>query len=799
MTAAHGKTGVSLALVALLGIAVWQVAAAWEPARFEFECPEPGCMSEVRRELAAEYAARALAALKPLGFDSPSPHRLGPVVTGADDLPAVRVILDPEMGGYAYARSPCNRGGGPADPVRPSQLTFSPQQLDRWPNPVILRYTAHEIVHVIQNAQPLVNHPDTDDCASIPGWLFEGTADALGLYVSRLTFPGYAPGLNVQGSKSFYGLRPWNRALSWDSGTTRDRFGHTIASGYRSASLWMHLAEHYFGDRYHYLADFFAIPDLKQGGDDWLAWLDAVLRNKNFSTGHPLYLVFPDFMAQFANWGRDKYPHIGDEDWLREAFGDCEVVSLSPAQPTRGLNLELEPISARCVRVVAGGMGAGDSAQVKFMAYGASEEEVDNLHLAAARLGGRVPEMPRLEQGCFKFARAYRKQPACLEKPFTGKRGGETVQHDSGWVRTWLSLRQESADGRFENLYIFAHTPPRPSDSRHANGQSQQVRLVVGVEHHRLSTDEHGRAGKTTARVNLKDTETPPMTGSEAFGGVNAAALQKVIFAINAPTVDALGAGISVIDLVENTVGGDGGLEPEVTLTLQVEGEPIPFGARGQFQANVLLSETQTWDRLESLGAPTSAADAEAWANRAAAILGAGLGGSKRTEPSGRIEVLAFNDELLHLRASGTYCRLADQHPQTGQCQRTRSFEAELITPFGWMWDSAQAFTSIDTPGMQLWREAVGNPLSAMLGGFAPERSAPSPPPPAPTAPGPPPKPAPSATVGCDCSCATFARLKTLGQNTRTAEQLDRALPELTALTACTEQCVSEWIQCPKG
>lgn len=809
MTAARARARCPRALFATLVLATLfaagspQSAVAWEPARFEFECPEPGCMSEVRRELAAEYAARALAALKPLGFASPAPHRLGPVMTGADGQSAVRVILDPEMGGYANTLSPCSDAPGPTHPTRASQLTFSPRELDRWPNPVILRYTAHEIVHVIQNAQPLVNHPDTDDCARIPGWLFEGTADALGLYVSRLTFPGYAPSLKVKGSKSFYGLRPWNRSLSWDSGDTKDRFGHHIVAGYRSASLWTHLAEHYFGGRYHYLADFFAIPDLTDGRDDWLNWLDAVLRDKRFGAGHPLYLVFPDFMAQFANWGRDKYPHIGDQDWLQEAFGGCQVVSLSPTQPTRGLNLELEPISAQCVRVVVGGMAAGDSAQVKFMAYGASVEEVDNLHLAAARMGGRVPDQPGLEKGCYEFARSHRKQPACLDKPFTGKRGGESAATKAGWVRTWLSLRQDAADGRLENLYIIAHTPPRPTDTRHVKGPPQRVRLVVGLEHHRLTTSQGGQSKKTTARVNLKPTETPPMDGSEGLGLMGEDAMSKLIFAINTPAAHAFGPGIATIEVIANKPAHDGELEPELTLALQVEGEPIPFGARGRFNARVSLAEEATWDRLADLGAPGgSVAEAEAWAQRAAAILGSGVGGGARSDPAqnAQIEVLAFDDDLLHLSASGSYCLMADIDDDTGRCRNPQAFEAELITPFGWIWDSAQAFVSVDTPGMQLWREAVRNPLAGLLGGLPTIPPAPSPPRPSPA-----PAPSPAApdggavsTAPCDCSCTAYRRMQTLGQGVETAEQFDRILPELTALTACTVSCVGQWTECPR-
>ena len=56
------------------------------------------------------------------------------------------------------------------------------------------------------------------------------------------------------------------------------------------------------------------------GEGDWLDWLDTLLRHGDAGPKTPLYLVFPDFMANYAQWGSTKYEHIGDENWLAESL-----------------------------------------------------------------------------------------------------------------------------------------------------------------------------------------------------------------------------------------------------------------------------------------------------------------------------------------------------------------------------------------------------------------------------------------------------------------------------------------------
>lgn len=810
-------------------------ALAWQPARFEVFCGSPAadsdetqawyaarlsgnpdqaygspCLTPERAQLVAEYATIALKAFAPLGFKSPAPHRLGPIVLDGSGKQAVRLYVDNQYKGIANARSPCNRKDPPLDPDRLSYLTFSPGNLDNLPNPTILRYIAHEIVHVVQNAQPLVNDASTDRCADIPAWLFEGSADALGLYVSKRRFPTYQPPLNVRGAKSYYGLRPYNKAFTWDSDRNeRDRYGQVVASGYRTHSFFMHLADHYQDGRYDYLARFFATPDLTVGDDDWLLWLDAVMKDPKNGIKTPLYLAFPDFMANFSNWGQDKYPHIGKDDWLGEAFDGCQTITLSPGQPTQAISLELEPISAQCLRVLASGIKPNELAHVKFMVQADSEEAVDNLHLAVSRMSGRVPDAPEMEKGCHVAARKHPGKPVCVTKPFTGRKGASDdmstreKQHDGTWVKTWLTLAQETNSDPIDNLYMLVHTPVRPSDQRHANRDRQKVDLVIGLERHQLATATHGNAGRVIASVNNHRTEPVPMSPSEPVQSSQAVqgfeAMSKLPFLMNTVRIPKThGPGISTLTVSDTRHVAGADPEPTITLTLTVAEGTIPFGATGRFKAHVLLSDEPGMRRIEKLdmGTASTPAGAEALGRAIAGLAGAASGGNTQgDEPSATIEVITFDNHLLHLRASGQYCLTRDYDRQRA-CLQPKNFHAEIIKPFGWTYDNAQEFISVDTPGMEIYRRFLYQQMRALPGMTLP-------PPPGPDDSLPdngskPPAGGQPGAQGCDCSCDAYTQsrkiLKAQKQNQRAA----MPSPDLLNIMSCSLQCMQSWSRCKR-
>lgn len=823
------KFAAVLNLAALLLLSNAPAVLAWEPDKFEVFCgkqtgdedvyrpenrfwyadrygedvdvaQEPGCLSETRAALVADYAALALDFYKSLGFEAPGPNRLGPIVQGQDGQPSVRLFINRMNEGIANTVSPCFKSGRPPDPERLSVMNFTPRYVNDFPPPRALHIIAHEVFHVVQNGQAYQDYPDTQRCGDIPGWLHEGTADALGMQVTYRRFPNYRPDLSVLGALSFYRLRPYNRAFTWEGDSEKDDQGNTILANYRSSSFWQHLADHYYGGSYAYLSDFLAVPDLTFGGDDWLNWLDALLRNTDVGPGEPFYLVFPDFLANYAMWGRDKYPNIGEEEWLERAFGGCETVTLSSTQPTRGLNLDMEMVSGRCLRVKVGGLQAGDIGQIKVMAYGQSFEEMDNLHMAHASLSEKVIGGSGLENGCYKLEEKARGKPACLIKPHTGQRQGSP----DGWVRTWASPRQETTQGGFENLYIFAHTPVHPKDLRHSHKMPpQQVRLSIGLDHMKLTTNATGPVRKATASVNMTSTERIPMKGSEApslHGGVpgfDADALAKLPFQINVPSAaQGLGAGLRMVELTANDLTSGGALDPTHRLVLQPESGSIPFGSTGRFPVRVTLSDEGAVEQLNDLPQAVTPGDAYAQAQKIAALVNSGVMGGGDNVGRAEIEVLAFNDDLLHLRASGSYCRMSDADRKTGACRNPQAFEGEVITPFGWVWDGAQRFVSTDTEGMKLYRQRIRGQIGGATGDGGPDVSPPA---------GGLQTSASTAQVidppeveqaECTCSCLEYQHFRSLGPRMADPAQSAQASAELQAMMHCPTQCMPQWMTC---
>lgn len=681
---------------------------------------DPGCLSPVRAGLLEDYARRSLLALKGMGFTSPSPNRLGPVVLGKNGKNVVRLFVDREYGGIANTLAPCVAGSDAVDPDRLSLMTFSTGYFENWPPPVALRLVSHEMMHLVQNAQAFRGEPHTESCAGVPEWLREGSADATSVDMVKRRFPGYRPPLTVRGSKSFYGLRPYDRAFTWVSGDAEDEHGYSIISEYRTSSLFMHLADHYYGGKYDYLAGFFAVPDGKRGGDDWLAWFDDLLRLSDDGPKAPFYLVFPDFIANYANWGTKKHSHIGESDWLADSFDGCYTETLSRDEPKTELTLELEPISAQCLKVLTR-LDSGEVGQVKLMAYADSEEEIDNIHLGVAHMSAKVLDFGGNEMNCYDVAKTQRGKPVCITKPYTGRRNagedmGVKEQTASGsWVKTWASVMQESTGDLLDNLYVVTHTPVEPRDAKHDNRNTQKVRLEIALDAPAFSSSTHGKSKTMTASINNNLIEPVPMTGSEGtFGGLAAGggdpqALSKLPFLMNMPSVKmpamAQGDGISSVTLSTAEIQSDlsRGFDPDYTLQLVLvpDGQAIPFGSNGSFRASVTGYDLQAVKQAGS---------------NPMAMVGAMMSNLSRDEPSATIEVVEWSDALLRLRVNGDYCRVSDWDRQADRCRQPQNFSGEVIKPFGWTYDTNRPFVSIDTPGMELYRKRLYESMREQMG-----------------------------------------------------------------------------------
>ena len=162
-----------------------------------------------------------------MAFHSPRPHRLGPEVLDASGTKVVRLFVDPQLDGYAKTEAPCVPGGQIV-PDRLSSISMSRQVAESLPPYLVLRLLAHEMAHVMQNANRIRTEPHTDRCDKVAPWLFEGTADALSVHIMRRRFPSYMPRLSIAGAKSLYGLRPYNLAFTWESTEDRDDRGQRI-------------------------------------------------------------------------------------------------------------------------------------------------------------------------------------------------------------------------------------------------------------------------------------------------------------------------------------------------------------------------------------------------------------------------------------------------------------------------------------------------------------------------------------------------------------------------------------------
>ena len=165
-------------------------------------------------------------------------------------------------------------------------------------------------------------------------------------------------------------------------------------------------------------------------------------------------------------------------------------------------------------------------------------------------------------------------------------------------------------------------------------------------------------------------------------------------------------------------------------------------------------------------------------------------------EPSGTIEVVEFSDDLLHLRLSGTYCR-ASNRTRSGACRRPERFSGETFKPFGWAYDGAQAFHSIDTPGIAEYREYLTRVLAERMPGvFTEWRRKPGEDEET-GGPGGGPGSVVSADTPCNCSCEEFTRFRELTQELKQARE-GGVMPSNALLSqlGCAVPCAREWARC---
>jgi hypothetical protein len=780
---------VALALVGLLAVAS---AHAWTPERFDAYCG--GATFWVDRDpdvaTAAWYAARtgdpdvpgdaACAALPQVAWfesslaealrrlaiepfpASPAPGRLGPVRPDAAGRPGVRFYVGELESGYAAVVN-CLRPA--ADQL--GLLTVGAGTVDRLSRLSVPYVAIHELVHVVQGAQPL----DRAACAGarLPLWVTEGQADAFATLWIRETFPAFAPAPFASLGRNLLGLRPFTASL-----TAPDGDALSANYSYRSSSLFRFVAERWHVGDHALWAETMGVA--APGGNDGLAWLDAVLRDPRFGVAQPLALVFPSFLASYAGWGRadsERWPHVGEAAWRNVAFGRCTEVVLTPQRSATTVAIAIEPIAGRCVQVRVEGVPAGEVASVEVLARAVRLEDVDDLHLGVVELG--LTPLDGGPRTCVEVEPlAPLTLPACVAKPFTTLR---QVGPDTVHARAFQAQAGLTTGAAWTDTLVLARVPGRPTDAAHAHRRVKTYGVTFALQLASARVDG-GSVGPVQAAGNQV---APGHNGLPMVPGVGDYAPgdlldpSRLLFGQQGPggaamsmMADDVGPGLFLLQLVEGADpdGDDVGRSFGVTFR---EASLAP-GSLGSFPAAV----SGTDPRRPGLGS---------------AIVDASQGGAPRS----RVEVRAWDDDHVRLTIRGPWC-YADELREGRGCSVERTLEADVWLPFGDAWDLQAPYASIDSPVQALYREAF-----AAAVGFGPGFSAFPPVPPVPP-PGPATPPAPSASGAaaggfvCDCSCEGPAALEAAGL------EISRLGPAGAAqagvLVQCALSCAPTWAAC---
>lgn len=202
------------------------------------------CISTDFRRESEEYAEYIHNAYKNMHFKG---SRLGPTVTGSTDQPVRRIYVPSSYDGIMTTVKSVNYCTETLSSiqVKPYTELYAMERFRLW---------AHELFHPVQDFMPTYQAYCSD---YEPGkWLSEGSADAMSVYLLKQKGFNFRPPLARQGSRSFYGLRPYNQNLAVVD-ESKDIYGNSILTQYRTNSFFAFMSERYHGGKMDYLARYF--------------------------------------------------------------------------------------------------------------------------------------------------------------------------------------------------------------------------------------------------------------------------------------------------------------------------------------------------------------------------------------------------------------------------------------------------------------------------------------------------------------------------------------------------------------
>ncbi|GGS42277.1 hypothetical protein [Deinococcus knuensis] len=681
------------------------------------------CLSAERRQKLEGYAAQAMAGYQKLGFASPGGKNLGPVVQVGTRRAVRLYVLPPELyDGSANTSGRCQTDGK----IQRDNLSFVKINANelRGSDAKAFYIVAHELFHVVQAAQGLETRPGLDRCDLIHHWLNEGMADALALQLTRERFPDYRPGLSDDIGLNFYGLRSMSLSLPQPHAPTPSDLRN-----YRASSFWRHLADRYHGGNYAFYAQYLDLPETNAGRDDWLNHADILVSRDAAVTIAPeqqqagrngLYLTLPDFYTEYATWGTEKFPWIGDAAWMKQAFAPCQTVTLD-ATTSRSQTLtfaDMLPFSARCVRVKVTGVQAGQRFSVVPMTGPLGNGLADELHLGRARSGGLKAFNCYQNFSVKQLGQTL--HPGCLFKPFTSATPG---------TRLWLAEADELAPGRssVEYLWVLSWVPPDASDRQLTRRASPT--LVLGLDVTTLtsalppSPPVRSAAGapvrkRVVGTVNFESPggaqELPPLKGAEQTGLTGGLDLGKLAFGVQDPGMGALNRA------AQDATDGD--LYSLAVSLADVSFGPVSFGGLSAVQENfesdgdllgIFPERAINFGQTGTFRARVQGGNNQATESPMSRLYITPPGPDGLPGPGLTLTVTQFDRAALIVQFSGVVCSVPWPPPPTrplaeylkAACAATYPVSGTIVKPHGFLYSRAGALTVSETPGTRLYRQ----------------------------------------------------------------------------------------------
>ncbi|MEM1402241.1 MAG: hypothetical protein AAGG55_02815 [Pseudomonadota bacterium] len=310
---------------------------------------------------------------------------------------------------------------------------------------ILVDYTStHELIHIHQNNVAPYKRKALPKADINPDWIIEGIADAVGARRAHVSHGGYPAIMGRIGPRSngfyrrLYFLRNYNIPLNFSpnlvgtgvKGKKRlagySRAEYQVLSqiemsmlknlDYETNGFWFHVLDRYLDYNVGGFADLYRrmdTPSLTRLTQQ----VDSFLDGEDGGAMRGLEHVYPQFLAEFANWWEVRTAkRIGETKWLNVAFNGCRDYSLSATAASKELNIELSEYAGACLDITIDGASAADFTELQ-LAVRAEDSLADEVYLGMARIRGSREG----EQSCFDVVESRGIQTApCLIDPRQG-------------------------------------------------------------------------------------------------------------------------------------------------------------------------------------------------------------------------------------------------------------------------------------------------------------------------------------------------------------------------------------------